>query len=40
MNEVPQLLLTIHDLERIGDHAVNIAARPLYMAENSGELVY
>ena len=40
MGEVSRLLLTVRDLERIGDHAVNIAARTLYMAENSGELVY
>ena len=28
------------DLERVGDHAVNIAARTLYMVENSDELIY
>ncbi|WP_254840465.1 phosphate signaling complex protein PhoU [Natronomonas marina] len=40
MSEVSRLLLTIRDLERVGDHAVNIAARTLYMAENSDELIY
>ena len=40
MSEVSRLLLTIRDLERIGDHAVNIAARTLYMIENSDELIY
>ena len=40
MTEVSRLLLTIRDLERAGDHAVNIAARTLYMLENSDELIY
>ena len=40
MADVSRLLLTIRDLERVGDHAVNIAARTLYMAENSDELIY
>lgn len=40
MSEVSRLLLTIRDLERIGDHAVNIAARTLYMVENNDELIY
>jgi phosphate transport system protein len=40
MDGVSRLLLTIRDLERIGDHAVNIAARTLYMVENSDELIY
>jgi phosphate transport system protein len=38
--EVSRLLLTIRDLERIGDHAVNIAARTLYMIESDDELIY
>ncbi len=33
-------LLTVRDIERVGDHAVNIAARVLYMVENSDELLY
>jgi phosphate transport system protein len=40
MTEVSRLLLTIRDLERVGDHAVNIAARTLYMVDNSDELIY
>jgi len=40
MGDVSRLLLTIRDLERVGDHAVNIAARTLYMAENDDALIY
>jgi phosphate transport system protein len=40
MEDVSRLLLTVRDLERVGDHAVNIAARTLYMVENSDELIY
>lgn len=40
MDDVSRLLLTIRDLERIGDHAVNVAARVLYMVENDDELLY
>jgi len=40
MDDVSRLLLTIRDLERVGDHAVNIAARTLYMTENDDELIY
>jgi phosphate transport system protein len=40
MRDVSRLLLTIRDLERVGDHAVNIAARTLYMAENDDSLIY
>ncbi|MFC6835523.1 phosphate signaling complex protein PhoU [Halomarina ordinaria] len=40
MQDVSRLLLTVRDLERVGDHAVNIAARTLYMVENSDELIY
>jgi len=35
-----RLLLTVRDLERVGDHAVNIAARTLYVAQGSDELIY
>lgn len=38
--DVSRMLLTIRDLERVGDHAVNIAARSLYMVENDDELIY
>ncbi|MFC6837053.1 phosphate signaling complex protein PhoU [Halomarina ordinaria] len=40
MHDVSVLLLTVRDLERVGDHAVNIAARTLYMTTNSDELIY
>ncbi len=40
MDDVSRLLLTIRDLERVGDHAVNIAARTLYMIENDDGLIY
>ena len=38
--DVRRLLLTIRDLERIGDHAVNVAARTLYMIDNDDELLF
>ena len=40
LTEVTRILLTIRDIERIGDHAVNIAARTLYMVENDDALIY
>ncbi|MFB6192219.1 MAG: phosphate signaling complex protein PhoU [Haloarculaceae archaeon] len=40
LDDVSRVLLTIRDLERIGDHAVNIAARTLYMVENDDALLY
>jgi phosphate transport system protein len=40
MNDVSRLLLTIRDLERIGDHAVNIAARTVYMIDNDDKFIY
>ena len=40
LDDVSRLLLTIRDIERVGDHAVNIAARTLYMVEGDRELVY
>ena len=39
MQDVSTVLLTIRDLERVGDHAVNVAARTLYMAESDATLV-
>jgi phosphate transport system protein len=39
MDDVSRLLLIVRDLERVGDHAVNIAARTLYMVESDPELV-
>ncbi|WP_101294501.1 phosphate signaling complex protein PhoU [Halegenticoccus soli] len=38
--DVNRFLLTVRDVERVGDHAVNIAARTLYMIENDDELIY
>ena len=40
LEEASTALLAIRDLERVGDHAVNIAARTLYMIENNDELIY
>ncbi len=40
LSEASRLLLTIRDLERVGDHAVNVAARTLYMIEDNDELIY
>lgn len=36
---VTRVLLTVRDVERIGDHAVNIAARTLYLVESDGTLI-
>ncbi|QCJ46204.1 MULTISPECIES: phosphate signaling complex protein PhoU [Haloprofundus] len=38
--EVNRFLLTVRDIERVGDHAVNIAARTLYMVESDDALIY
>jgi len=40
MADVSRLLLTSRDIERVGDHAVNIAARTLYMVDNDAALIY
>jgi len=40
LEEVTRLLLTIRDIERVGDHAVNIAARTLYAVESDDALIY
>jgi len=40
LDDVSRVLLTIRDLERVADHAVNIAARTLYMTESDPELLY
>jgi phosphate transport system protein len=40
MDDVSRLLLTIRDVERVADHAVNVAARTLYAVESDPELVY
>jgi phosphate transport system protein len=39
LDDVSRLLLTVRDLERVGDHAVNVAARSLYMIESDPELI-
>ncbi len=40
LEDVSRVLLTIRDVERVGDHAVNVAARTLYMVDNDDELIY
>ncbi|WP_380674277.1 phosphate signaling complex protein PhoU [Salinigranum sp. GCM10025319] len=40
LTEVNRLLLTLRDIERTGDHAVNIAARSFYMVTNETTLLY
>jgi phosphate transport system protein len=39
LDDVSRLLLIVRDLERVGDHAVNVAARALYMVESDPALV-
>ncbi|MFC4357330.1 phosphate signaling complex protein PhoU [Halobium salinum] len=38
--DVESVLMTVRDVERVGDHAVNVAARTLYMVENDDELLF
>jgi len=40
VNDASRALLAVRDLERVADHAVNVAARTLYMVENDDELIY
>ncbi|MDY6775243.1 MAG: phosphate signaling complex protein PhoU [Halobacteria archaeon] len=40
LHEARHIVLAIRDIERVGDHSVNIAARVLYIAQNEEELVY
>ncbi|WP_256299687.1 phosphate signaling complex protein PhoU [Haloarchaeobius salinus] len=40
LDDVSRLLLTVRDLERVGDHAVNIAARTAYMVDSDRTLIY
>ena len=40
LEDVSRALLTIRDVERVGDHAVNICARTVYMVEHDDELLY
>jgi phosphate transport system protein len=39
LDEVSRVLLTIRDLERVGDHAVNVAGRTYYMVEHDPALI-
>jgi phosphate transport system protein len=40
LEDTSRLLLTIRDLERVADHAVNVCARIVYMVEHDDELIY
>ena len=40
MDDVSRLLLSLRDVERVGDHAVNIAARTLYLIDQDSSLLY
>ena len=40
VDRTTRALLTVRDIERVGDHAVNIAARTLYMLDGDDELLY
>jgi phosphate transport system protein len=40
VDDATRVLLIVRDLERVGDHAVNVCARTLYAAENDTELIY
>jgi len=39
MADIRRLFLALRDLERVGDHAVNVAARTLYAVENDDALI-
>ena len=40
MEDVSRLLLTIRDLERVADHAVNVCARTVYMIDHDTDLIH
>lgn len=40
LDDTARLLLVVRDLERVGDHGVNVAARTLFMLEADDDLVY
>lgn len=40
LDAATRTLLTIRDVERVGDHAVNVCARTLSMLEHDDELIY
>ncbi len=40
LDDATRVMLILRDLERVGDHAVNVCARTLYMVNGSDELIY
>ena len=40
LDDASRLLLTVRDLERVADHAVNVCARVVYMVEHDDALLY
>ena len=40
LEDARRLLLTVRDLERVGDHAVNVCARVVYIDNQDDELLY
>lgn len=40
LDEISNALLAVRDIERVGDHAVNICARTLYMEQQDTGLIY
>jgi len=40
LEDASRLLLTVRDLERVADHAVNVCARIVYMVEHDDALIY
>lgn len=40
LDDVSRLLLSVRDVERVADHAVNVAARTVYMVEHDADLLY
>ena len=40
IDSISRALVIIRDIERVGDHAVNISARTLWMIENDDTLIY
>ncbi|QZA89379.1 phosphate signaling complex protein PhoU [Salinarchaeum sp. IM2453] len=40
LDEISNALLAVRDIERVGDHAVNICARTLYMEQQDAGLIY
>ncbi|MFC7058731.1 phosphate signaling complex protein PhoU [Halovenus salina] len=40
LEPVSRTLLAIRDIERVGDHAVNVCARTVYMVDREDDLIY